>query len=503
MKEFIVKTGSGDVRGYERDGLAEYLGIPYARPPVGELRLKRAVPNSWEGVFDAGECGRPSVQKENGELLGSEDCLTLNIRTPLNAEKLPVLVYIHGGGFNTGSASIPLYDGKAFAREGIVYAAIQYRLNVWGFYDFTSYPEGKCFDSNCGVSDQILAMRWIHDNIAAFGGDPGRVTIAGESAGGTSMLNMLGAPAAKGTFQQVILSSAIPNAYFTHEQGREDIDLFLEGMGWTTADIPKLKTIDAFEVLKGNDYMSARHQYKNPGYFLASPVLDDLIPRRPMDVIREGGAAGIRMMVSSNLHEGTMFVRAENTFFPNSWEMIEEMFQKNGHGDSFGAVKAYYGPRNQESINGVGMGFVDFATDYAFQIPAMKLAEAQGQYGDVWMYRFDFASDFMTEIGLMAGHAMELPYEFDKKDFGLMAEEMKRPQKDIVARLTDEMHHAWAEFVKAGDPMQGRWPRYDGRGGVGTVRIYDRETRIGMLDRSEVMKLWGDMRFYEKEDYGA
>lgn len=499
VRDYIVNTTSGSIKGCERDGLTEYLGIPYAKPPVGELRLKRAIPNSWEGVFDAKEYGAPAIQFEEGEPKGSEDCLTLNVRTPLNAKDLPVLVYIHGGGYNTGSASTPLYEGKAFARKDIVYVSIQYRLNVWGFYDFSIYPEGKDLDSNCGVSDQILAMQWIHDNIAVFGGDPDRITIAGESAGGTSMVCLMAAPAAKGTFQQVIMSSALPNAFFSREMSKVDTDLFLEGMGWTAKDIPKLKEIHAFDVIKGNEYMAEKHQYKNPGIFLPSPVIDDLIPERPMDVIKKGGAAGIKLLISNNRHEGTMFVHPEKTSFPNSWEMVEDMFERNNHADAFPAFKAYYEPHNKEELKGVGMGFIDFATDYAFQVPAVQIAKAQKAHGgEVWMYRFDFASDFMTEIGLMAGHAMELTYEFDEKEFGIMAEEMKRPQKDIVCRLTDEMHTAWVEFVKNGDPMQGQWPQYEDHDGIGMVRCYDKETNIKELDRSGMMRLWEGLRFYQK-----
>lgn len=497
MSDFMVKTSSGTVKGYEREGLAEYLGIPYAKPPVGELRLKRAVPNRWEGVFDAKEYGPPSVQLEDGKLTGSEDCLTLNIRTPLNAENLPVLVYIHGGGFNTGAASIKLYEGRAFASKGIVYVSIQYRLGVWGFYDFSAYPEGGDFDSNCGVSDQILAMQWIHENIAVFGGNPEQITIAGESAGGTSVLNMMAAPAAKGTFQQAIISSAIPNAYFSREMSKRDTDLFLEGMDWTADDIPKLKEIGAFEVIKGNEYMAENHQYRNPGIFLQSPVIDDLLPKRPMEAIKEGGAAGIKVLISTNKHEGTMFVRPEKTCFPNSWDMIEEMFRKNGCEASFPAVKAYYEPYNEIEINGVGMGFINFATDYAFEVPALQLARAMKEYGDVWMYRFDFASNFMTKIGLLAGHAMELAYEFDEKEFGFMAEEMRHSQKDIACRLTDEMHRAWVRFVKDGDPLEGAWPQYEDHDGVGLVRVYDETTSIRELDRSAVMKLWENLKFYQ------
>ena len=199
MAEYIVQTNSGKVRGYERDGIVEYLGIPYAEAPVGALRFKRSLPKApWEGVFDAKEYGSPAVQFDEGKPRGSEDCLFVNVQRPPEGEKLPVFVWIHGGGYNTGAASDGIYNGKAFARDGLVFVSFQYRMNVLGFYDFTTFPGCENFDSNCGLSDQILALKWIHENIEFFGGDPNRVTIAGESAGGASVVNMLAVPSVKG-----------------------------------------------------------------------------------------------------------------------------------------------------------------------------------------------------------------------------------------------------------------------------------------------------------------
>lgn len=320
MKESIIQTKSGKVKGYERGGLIEYLGIPFAEPPVGALRFKRAVPvTPWENVFDAKQYGPEAVQFDEGELKGSEDCLTLNIQRPSAEENLPVFVYIHGGGYNTGAACVPLYNGRPFAEKGLVYVSFQYRLNVLGFYDFTTYPGCEDFDSNCGLSDQILALQWIHENIASFGGDPDRITICGESAGGASVINMLAAPAVKGTFQQAIVQSGLPNCVMTHQAARENIDLFLEGMGWTEKDIPRMKyEKDPFIFQKGNTYVAEKHQYKNPGMFLPGPVIDDLLPVRPLDAIRRGSAEGVKLIIGTNRHEGTTFVHPEKTGFPNS-----------------------------------------------------------------------------------------------------------------------------------------------------------------------------------------
>ena len=205
MERFITETTCGLVKGHLNNGIVEYLGIPYAKPPVGELRFKRAQPaDKWEGIFDAKEYGPCSVQFERGQCVGSEDCLTMNVKRPIDAHKLPVFVYIHGGGYNTGSCASPMLNGDLFAQDGVVFVSFQYRLNVLGFYDFSTYPGCEWMDTNCGLSDMILAMHWIKDNIAAFGGDPEKVTICGESAGGAAVVTLMATPGAKGTFQQVI-----------------------------------------------------------------------------------------------------------------------------------------------------------------------------------------------------------------------------------------------------------------------------------------------------------
>jgi len=516
VDEYIVVTNSGKVKGYLRNGMVEYLGIPYARPPIGELRFKRARPAiPWEGVFDAKEYGPESVQLDEGKLKGSEDCLTINIQRPKEGENLPVFVYIHGGGYNTGGCNVPLYNGRSFAEHGIVYVSFQYRLNVLGFYDFTTYPGCEDFESNCGLSDQLLAMRWIHENIAAFGGDPNRVTICGESAGGASVVNMLAAPAAKGTFQQAIAQSALPNCVATHEMARHNIDLFLEGMGWTEADLPKLRTADAFDFQKGNTYVAEHHQYRNPGMYLPGPIQDDLLPVRPIDAIRSGSAAGVRLIIGSNAHEGTTFVHPEKTGFPNSWTMVAEMLEKNSCIEKFPDIIRYYHPNAdaylkkldaQDKFSAaslpetadaqkakVGVPFINFATDYAFQVPAIKIAEGQRKHmPDVWMYRYELVTKSGEATGLGASHAFDLPAMFANRDFHFSKFIFDGEPDEVVDSVIREMHGAWVRFTKTGDPG---WPRFEGY--VSPVRIYDRQTRTEQLDRADLMRVWGDMRFYE------
>lgn len=521
MKEYIVRTKSGDIKGYERDGLIEYLGIPYAEPPVGKLRFKRAVPvTPWENVFDAKQYGPEAVQFDEGELKGSEDCLTLNIQRPSAGENLPVFVYIHGGGYNTGAACVPLYNGRPFAEEGLVYVSFQYRLNVLGFYDFTTYPGCEDFDSNCGLSDQILALQWIHENIASFGGAPDRITICGESAGGASVINMLAVPAVKGTFQQAIVQSGLPNCVMTHQTARENIDLFLEGMGWTEKDIPRMKyEEDPFIFQKGNTYVAEKHQYKNPGMFLPGPVIDDLLPVRPLDAIRQGSAEGVKLIIGTNRHEGTTFVHPEKTGFPNSWAMIAEMFEKNGNAPHLPEIIRYYHPTPDDyfktfqpekdfadSVSAVpGMGnefrteggepFIEFATDYAFRMPAVKAADAQSRYGDVWMYRYDLVTKSGEATGLRASHAFDLPASFANKDFHFSRFIFDGEPEEVVCNIIRDMHGAWVAFAKYGEPDPENWPKYQGH--TSPIRVFDRETVTKDPDCEELMKVWGDIRFYE------
>lgn len=493
--EHIIEIETGKLRSVEADGIVSFLGIPYAEPPVGALRYKRAVPKEpWSGVLDATKYGAKSVQFFNDENQGSEDCLTINVKRPVDGDNLPVLVYIHGGGYNTGSASDPLLYGDEFVKKGIVYVTFQYRLNVLGFYDFRSYPGCEDFDSNCAVSDHILAMKWIQENIRAFGGDPDRVTISGESAGGTSVTLLMATPGAKGTFSQAISSSGIHNGVFTSEMQKKHVELLMEGMGWTENNLKDLKTIDPFIPLKGHEFGAKMHQYRYPGIFLPSPIIDDLLPDRIIESIAAGSAKGVKLVIGNNHDEGTFFVRHENTNFPNSWEMVEEMFAINGHSAAYPRVKAYYEQYSVREVNGINWSFIQLATDHAFQVPALRVAEAHRQHGEVYNYRFDFAPKKAQDVGMFASHALDLTYEFGTPDkgFGKFLHEGEDPE--VIRRITEEMHMAWVDFVKTGKPAGDQWPLFEGW--RSPVRVYDRETRTEVIDRTELIQVWDGLNFY-------
>lgn len=497
MSEYIVDTEYGKVQGYERDGIIEYLGIPYAKPPVGKLRFKRARKcDPYAGIFDAKEYGDPCIQKDMNGIRGSEDCLTVNVQRPISGGKLPVFVYIHGGGFSTGAASDGLLDGRRFAEDGLVFVSFQYRLNVLGFYDFSTYPGCGEFETNCGLSDQILAMQWIHRNIAAFGGDPENVTIDGESAGASSVVNMLAAPAVKGCFQKAIMQSALPNCVATSRHARENVDLFLEGMGWTESELSeKLWTVDAKDFLEGNDYMAKHHQEKNPGNFLPALVIDDQLPQRPLDAIKNGCAKDVKIIIGTNRHEGTMFVHpgdATETGFPNSWAMVREMFEKNGNADALGRIAQFY--PGMEADAGLD-DFVEFGTHYAFEMPSVKLACFQKAYTpDVWLYRYEFVSKSGEKNGMKASHAFDLPLSFANRTDGFSKFIYGEDDEADFDALVHAVHDAWVSFAKEGNPGAD-WKPFSGD--APSVRVINRESASCPFDRQEMLDAWGDLRFYE------
>ena len=494
--ELTVTTKSGKIRGFRDQNLIKFLGIPFAEKPIGELRFRRAVPvHPWEGVLTADHFGDSAVQMGPEGAVGSEDCLTLNVVRPAedSDRKLPVYVWIHGGGYMTGSANDRMYDGTAFASEGIVYVSIQYRLNVLGFFDFCTYPGCEGFETNRGLSDMVTALRWIHENIGAFGGDPDQITIGGESAGGAAVVTLMAVPAVKGCFRQVIAESALCNCVMTPQTSRENMDLYLEGMGLTASEAVKLKEIPADELLRGLDRVSAEHQYKNPGMFLPGPVIDDLLPRRPLDAIRDGSAEGVRLLIGSNLHEGTMFVHPEKTGFPNSWDMIHRMFEKNGNLAGYDRIHEYY--TRKDFDRDYGTEFVHFATDYAFEMPSIKAAEYQREHGAAYVFRFELLSRNAVENGMLVSHAFELPCVFAVENHPFSQLFFGGETMETCRRIIQDMHDPWVRFIKTGEPDPENWPEFAGY--RGPVRVFDRQTRTEEMDRTELMEVWDDMRFYE------
>src|SRR5918997_2241305 len=297
-----VKTTGGLVRGITADGVHSWRGVPYAAPPVGARRLRAPQPvEPWEGVRDASRFGPVPIQERIGDFIGAgkhtpmdEDSLTLNVSAPTtpSTEPRPVMVWFYGGAFVVGASSAPTYRGYDFVRRGdVVYVSVNYRLGALGYLDFSGYgtPE-RPVESNLGLRDQIAALEWVRDNIAAFGGDPDQVTIFGESAGAISVTTLMTVPSARGLFHRAIAESSAPGMVFGQERARAWAAAYVTAMGADDDPLAGLTTATPHQLL-GAARVLRDQLGDQPGTIPTAPVVDgDLLLEAPLDAFEAGRA---------------------------------------------------------------------------------------------------------------------------------------------------------------------------------------------------------------------
>lgn len=486
MANTITRTTQGEVQGREKEGVLLFAGIPYAAPPTGRRRFRAPQSHDgWTGVRDARRFG-PAAPQPPGEGLTAnphvqwdEDCLTLNVCTPaLDDARRPVLVWIHGGGFRNGQGAIPWYNGTSFAqRGGIVTVTINYRLGALGFAHLEEIGGADYAGSGLnGIRDQIAALRWVRDNIAAFGGDPQQVTIAGESAGGMSVGTLLGCPEAAGLFRAAIPQSGAAHTLLSREQGRELGQRFAAALGASSID--DLVAAPVARILEAQLEMDrqSRRTGVSLGGIAFHPVVDGgVLPQPPIDALRAGLSSNVCVLVGTN--------RDEMTLFPVGDVDEARLRRVAAHTftDADAALTTYRrewpGASPQELHTAM-------MTDRFFRIPAVRLAEAQAQNGGI-AYQYLFTWESRAFDGrLKATHALEIPFMFNN---------LTRPGADIFLgpgptpqALADAMHAAWIAFIRTGDPAcdaVGEWPAY-------------------RADRRAVMEL-GDRIGLRLDPYGA
>jgi para-nitrobenzyl esterase len=462
-----ARVAQGELRGKSDHGVSVFLGIPYAAAPFGDGRMlpPRPAP-SWDGARDAVEYGPtcpkgqypPQYQALFPEVdIPGEECLNLNVWTPdPGAAGLPVLVWIHGGSFMNGSGSVAEYDGRAFARDGIVCVTINYRLGAEGFL-YTG--DGV---ANVGLLDQVAALRWVRENIAAFGGDPGRVTVAGESAGAMSITTLLAMPLASGLFQQAITQSGAGAHTLAPEESRQVAQYLADALG-VPASREAIAAQPADRVSQAAGGLTEEVQTApDPARWgqLAlsllpfSPTVDgDVLPAEPLAALAGGASSEVRLLTGTNREEAQLFLVAAGTI-----DLVDEAMLAAGaaaYGAPDSTVAAY-----RASRPGAGPGDVLAAiiTDWFFRIPAVRVAEARAgnsaSAGNTWMYRFDWRSPaFGARLG--SCHAVEVPFVFDTLGH---PSTHARLGADAPQAVADTIHAAWARFITDGDPG---WPAYD------------------------------------------
>ncbi|MFT4143548.1 MAG: carboxylesterase/lipase family protein [Mobilitalea sp.] len=444
----IVTTKNGKLQGIEENGMLTFKGIPFAKAPVGELRFKPPVPaDPWEGVLDALQFGNRSLQTteqvyKDGINL-SEDCLNLNIWTPaIDHKKRPVIFYIHGGGHFSGSNSDKFFDGPHLIRgREAVMVAPNYRLGALGYLYLADILGEEYKDSgNCGLLDQILALKWVNENIADFGGDPDMVILMGQSAGGKSVANIMVTPAAKGLFHRAIIQSGSVQCIRDTHTATMLAELVLEKLG--VADTPK-------EVLKksGEEVIAAQKEAYEviDRAHLFGPVMDGLtILEEPKEYIEKGRVGDIPVLIGYNKEE---LYYSDPDYNPSDEESIAT-FQRC-YGKNWEIVFRKYQAYKKEYSAATAFDMVQTLCIYGnASISLTQLLTTAGN--KVWSYRWDYGG-----VTGRAQHFSEMPYLF-----GYITEEGGKVYDQTEEAIARKMNETWMNFICKGSPEHNKIPKW-------------------------------------------
>ncbi|MFD8889840.1 carboxylesterase/lipase family protein [Streptomyces sp. NPDC059566] len=502
----LVDLPAGRLSGANEGGVTVFRAVPYAAAPVGDLRWRPARPHpGWIGTRDATSDGpsAPQMYVEGGDpVLGGhgsppfdEDCLTLNLWTPaVDDARRPVLVWIHGGGFVSGSGSLPGYSGETFARDGdLVVVSINYRIGPLGYlYPGTYDAEegegggepgegGGEAGGNFWLGDQLAALHWVKENIASFGGDPDCITVAGQSGGAVSTAALAGHPRAEGLIRRVILQSPPfgldlpgPAAYL------ERTAAYLELAG--AANMAELRALPWPELIAAGGGLFA--QTMRWGYWPTPflPVIDGVtLARHPAQALLGGAAADIDVMIGWTREEANFGFALDDGYAAATREQVTDRIAQTFGSEAAEDVYAAY-ERARPGARPVDV-LMDLITDELFRVPAVRLAEARGAAGrPVWAYQFDLPTP-AHEGRLGAAHCLELPFVFDNFDQWSHAPFLAGLAPAVRDGLAYAMHRAWIAFVRTGDPNHPDLPRW---------QPYDTESRTTMRFDSVVTAL-GDL----------
>jgi para-nitrobenzyl esterase len=466
----IIKIASGELRGETRGDLVIFKGVPFAAPPLGDFRWRPPQPvQLWKGVRSATEFGNecmqaPPVENSNPLLAPlSEDCLYLNVWASRDHKHsgLPVMVWIHGGGFVNGGSSPPAFDGTHFAEQGIVFVSINYRLGRFGFFAFPALTQEGSPVGNYAFMDQIAALKWVQQNIAAFGGDPQRVTIFGESAGGMSVNALLSSPKARGLFVRAVIESGagrengvIPTRSLDHPGPNNQPSAVQIGInfarsagidGTDAAALVALRNLPAEEIVNGLSMMTEGQQRNT----FSGPIIDgSMIVSTVEGAFKNCQQAKVPVMVGAN--------SADMGLMPG--KVIGEIFAPFG-ADADAAQRAF-GVTPDSPVAKVSgeVGRAKLMVE-----PARFIAQQTADCGEPsYEFRFSYVATPLREKLAGAPHSSEIPYVFDtinNSKWGNFGKDLT-PEGPALAH---QMNAYWVNFGKTGDPNGGglpNWPRF-------------------------------------------
>jgi para-nitrobenzyl esterase len=492
VTEPVVRTASGLVRG-RRDagqhGIAVFRGIPFAQPPVGDLRFAAPRPAwPWDGVRDAAAFGPPPPQSAYAITpapaappgADAYDWLTINVFTPdPGAAGLPVMVWIYGGAYRAGSSSLPGYDGTPLARQNVVVVTFNYRVGVEGYAHLPGVP------ANRGLLDQVAALRWVQENIAAFGGDPGRVTVFGESAGAGAIAALLVMPDAAGLFRRAIAQS-VPGTFFTPALAA-DITAAIAAQAGLPPTAEAFKTADparltaAADAVRPGDHVGrwGPVAYTSTPF---SPVVDgEVLPVAPWRPVATGAGRDIDLITGHTRDEYRLFMQVYGLRGKVTAEMASDALAGVGPAEGEKAYRAAYPDADPETL------FELVHSDWLFRMPTLHLAQAHAAAGGrTFLYEFRYPA---SAVNLGACHAIDVPLVFGS--YQALGQELFGPEPPAAAvALGDLMRQQWAAFAADGDPG---WPPY--APGRRLTRIFDDPPDVVGYPERASLHLWDQHRF--------
>jgi para-nitrobenzyl esterase len=482
-----VRLSSGRVRGTWDDGLAVFRGMPFARPPVGELRLAAPMPvEPWDGVREAvafgppppqsGVMGAPAARDADG------DWLTVNVWSPdAGAAGLPVMVWIHGGGYAYGWSGDPLFDGAVLARGGVVVVTFDYRLHAEGFGHFPGAP------ANRGLLDQVAALRWIRDNIAAFGGDPGRVTLVGESAGAGSIAALMAMPSAAGLFSRAIAQS-VPGLYFT-EALATDIAAAVTGLLGLPPSARELARLSPSRLNDAADEvsrtMAGRPRWGQAAHVQTAfaPVVDgEVLPGVPWLALAGGASPGVDLIVGHTRDEYRLFMVAKGELGQITPAQTDAALRVLAPDP--GAYRTAHPDAGPERL------YELVHSDWLFRMPSLRLAQAHRPHGVTYLYELAWNAPGMGGQTLGACHGLGLPLTFGNLTAGAAAFLIGDPPPPEAAVLSTRVRAAWTAFAETGEPG---WPAYRPR--ERQTWIIDTDPAVRRYPEETSRRLWAEHPF--------
>lgn len=496
--DLVVPTVSGPVRGVQRPGGTVWLGIPYAAPPVGPLRFRSPQPPApWNEPLDTQQYGAIAPQRVvpmlgiTAQTPQSEDCLTLNVFVPEGANgPLPVMVWIHGGAYALGSSRQPAYDGSKLTATGdVILVTINYRLGAFGFLDLSAFSTDDIrFDRNNALLDQITALEWVRDNIANFGGDPGNVTLFGQSAGGGAVTTLMTVPRARGLFHRAIAQSSPATSVYGPGRTGRIASRFLELAQLTPETVGELLSMPSSTLLGLSDRLYDDIPTTSPGTLAYAPMVDvDLVPDYPIRVFQRGEQHPIPLVIGNVRDEATLFRYMKSPLVPIAAPVLRGLF---------GEVKqdqpeitlptepqllaAYRGRKNLNAR-------LHLAGDFGFRMPTLWLVQAHAKVAPTWLYRFDYSTPSMRLMGIGATHATEVPLEFGRV-VGRGNLTYKLGGAGTARRLSRELMERFTAFARDDRPG-ANWPTWTEMDRA--TRIFDAKSRtVSNLD-APLWAAWG------------